>query len=344
MNTVRESAISKYPVGLDTTSLFAKPKLNFAFLRINNICNAKCEFCDVWKTKQVDINNRIDILKLWQELEEMNPQEVNIHGGEAFLSKDFFKILDNNTRTPISITTNGSALTSKVFEKMRANGDKLRKFYISIDHVDQHKNSISRGIKWLDENLYNGMKYIKTEITDSTIVVNHVVTSLNYDTIGDFLIKMRDTGVDGVNFIPIKDYPSLFLNRQQIEHFQLTIDKLIASGEIDVNIFMDRNYKIFGCDDNDYERASMGIYNGSTKKACAIPLTTLFIDAVTGDVYPCDTTMYRPNPQQYIMGNVCEQSLNDIWNGNKFNEFRRKMFPLITCKCINGCDPSNNLR
>ncbi|MDC9588381.1 radical SAM protein [Xenorhabdus sp. XENO-10] len=337
-------AIAKYPIGLDPENLFAAPKLNYAFIRMNNICNASCEFCDVWKTAQVDAHKKIDMIKLWQELETLSPQEVNIHGGEAFLSKDFLAILDCNKNTPISITTNGTALSKKIFNRVQSKSHLVRKFYISIDHVEPEKNGDSRGIRWLTNNLYDAMQYIKQEIPGSVIVVNHVVTSLNYDTIDKFLLKMAELNVDGVNLIPIKDYPLLFLNTVQINLFMQNINSLLESKQIPRHLFMDANYEIFGRNEEDYQRAEMGHYNASSKKACAIPLTTLFIDAVTGNVYPCDTTMYRPNPEQYIMGNVLENSLHDIWHGEKFSLFRKKMYPVITCDCIKGCDPANRLR
>ncbi|OTA21709.1 molybdenum cofactor biosynthesis protein A [Xenorhabdus beddingii] len=337
-------AIAKYPVGLDPEMLFVTPKLNYAFIRINNICNARCEFCDVWQTNQVDAHKQIDMVKLWQELEDLSPQEVNIHGGEAFLSRDFLAILDNNKNTPISITTNGTALSKKIFNRVQNKSHLVRKFYISIDHVEPEKNGASRGIRWLTHNLYDVMAYIKQEIPGSVIVVNHVVTSLNYDTIDTFLLKMAELNVDGVNLIPIKDYPLLFLNIAQIKLFIQKINALLENKQISRHLFMDANYEIFGRNEEDYQRAEIGHYNASSKKACAIPLTTLFIDAVTGNVYPCDTTMYRTNPEQYIMGNILENSLHDIWHGGKFSLFRKKMYPVITCDCIKGCDPANRLR
>jgi hypothetical protein len=41
------------------------------------------------------------------------------------------------------------------------------------------------------------------------------------------------------------------------------------------------------------------------------------------------------------MGNVLREDLAAIWNGARFDAFRRRMFPTIGCACIDGCDPSN---
>jgi radical SAM protein with 4Fe4S-binding SPASM domain len=344
MGAYRHIAISKYPIGLSKDELFDTPKLSLAFLRMNNLCNAKCEFCDVWKTPQVDADRKIDMVALWRELEALNPSEVNIHGGEAFLSRDFLNILDCNVRTPISITTNGTVFSAKILQRIRARGRHLNKFYISIDHVDAARNARSRGIKWLENNLFDAIRVVKNEVESSVIIVNHVVSSLNCESIDKLLITMSELRVDSVNLIPIKDYPALFLTRENVRGFMARIGGLLEAGYIHRNLFMDANYTIFGTTEEDYARAEKGIYGGSIKKSCAIPLTTMFIDAVTGNVYPCDTTMYRQDPGQYVMGNILNESLQAIWTGRKFDSFRRRMFPAITCECINGCDPANTLR
>lgn len=337
-------ALSKYPMGLDTEALFARPKLNMAFIKLNNICNAKCAFCDVWQTPQVDIDSRIDVLGLWRELEALAPQEVNLHGGEAFLSKGFFDLLDGNVGTPISITTNGTVLSEKLLAKSAGPHSLLKKFYISIDHVDPALNAQSRGINWLKLHLYDAMRAIKARNPAAVIIVNHVVSALNFDTIDVFLLKMSELSVDAVNLIPIKDYPLQYLSRENMATYMRKVDNLLASGAVSRNLLMDGTYQIFGQTLEEHKRAEKGMYNGARKTACAIPLTTLFIDGVTGKVYPCDTTMYRANPEQYVMGNVTDTSLHDIWHGERFNAFRKKMYPAITCDCINGCDPANHLR
>lgn len=74
-----------------------------------------------------------------------------------------------------------------------------------------------------------------------------------------------------------------------------------------------------------------------------MPYTTVFIDSQTGRVFPCDTTMWRPNSERYVMGNLKTESLEEIWKGSIFGKFRKEMYPKIQHPCILGCDPNNRV-
>ena len=81
-------------------------------------------------------------------------------------------------------------------------------------------------------------------------------------------------------------------------------------------------------------------YN-SCKNYCLLPYCVVFIDGFSGDVYPCNTTIYRENNIQYIMGNVLKDKLENIWHNDKFNSFRKQVYPRLNSECYYGCDPSN---
>ena len=57
--------------------------------------------------------------------------------------------------------------------------------------------------------------------------------------------------------------------------------------------------------------------------------------APTGEVYPCCRA-----PRELVMGNVREETVEEIWNGEKYREFRRRMFagdypdPCSTCDIL----------
>lgn len=322
-------------------SLSTQPMLQHAFIRINNICNARCEFCDVWKSSPEDHHQGINWENIIDSLIFLAPLEVNIHGGESFLSKSFFEILKYaNSRLSFSITTNGRFFIQKNIDFIVQYG--VKRIYLSIDHYNSELNAKSRGIQWLAKNLDSAIKKISDDCPHIQLIVNHVVSAYNIDSIDLFLKKMKQLGVDSVNLIPIKDYPQLFINQKQIHSFYHKIDNMIVNGEISKNFFTAGRYKIFG-EPEYWLEAEKGIYNTGLKVACIIPAAVLFIDGVSGNVYPCDTTMYREESEQYVMGNVLKEYLIDIWNGVKFHEFRNKMYPKITCGCIHGCDPANIL-
>jgi radical SAM protein with 4Fe4S-binding SPASM domain len=320
-------------------TLFKTPKLQYVCLKINDICNAKCSFCDIWK-KQIDHHPDIDWHAMIDDLIDLNVQEINIHGGEGFLSKSFFPMLAHGgNRVAFSIITNGILLHRFYDRLFQAN---VVRIYISIDHVDPHLNAKSRGIPKLETQLYPVIERIKREQPKVKLIVNHVVSNYNIDTIDQMLVKMKAIGFDAINLIPIKDTPHLYVSKEQIKLFYEKINGLLENGKIKPSDFLNGLYKLFGTEEN-WDNATKGIYNLQQKKACIIPAAVMFVNGPDGNVFPCDTTMYRPNKEQYIMGNVLENSIKEIWFGEKFRAFRQKMYPKITCSCIQGCDPANSI-
>ncbi|MGL5262995.1 MAG: radical SAM protein [Candidatus Rhabdochlamydia sp.] len=318
-------------------TLFATPTLQYVCLKINDICNAKCSFCDIWQ-KQIDHHPDINWLHIIDDLIDLGAKEINIHGGEAFLSKTFFPMLEyGGNRTAFSIITNGILLTRFYERLFKAN---IRRIYISIDHHDPLLNAKSRGIPKLEKELFPVIEKIKKEQPHVQLIVNHVVSSYNIDTIDLLIIKMKELGFDAINLIPIKDTPNLYVSKPQIAAFYEKIDKIMQEGVISSKDFLNGLYKLYGTESN-WDLATKGIYNLQQKKACIIPAAVMFVNGPDGNVFPCDTTMYRENKEQYIMGNILKNTIKEIWLGEMFQEFRKKMFPKITCNCIQGCDPAN---
>jgi len=339
--TVASNTIPLYKISQEVspTTLFATPTLQYVCLKINDICNAKCSFCDIWK-KQIDHHPDINWLHIIDDLIDLRVKEINIHGGEAFLSKTFFPMLEHGGhRTAFSIITNGILLTRFYERLFKAN---IRRIYISIDHYDPLLNAKSRGIPKLEKELFPMIEKIKREQPHVKLIVNHVVSSYNIDTIDLMLLKMKELNFDAINLIPIKDTPNLYVSRAQIESFYAKIDLLMEKGLIKQSDFLNGLYKLYGTESN-WDLATRGIYNLQQKKACIVPAAVMFVNGPDGNVFPCDTTMYRANKEQYIMGNVLKNTIKEIWHGEIFQEFRKKMFPKITCSCIQGCDPANSI-
>jgi len=65
---------------------------------------------------------------------------------------------------------------------------------------------------------------------------------------------------------------------------------------------------------------------------CSMAATYLKVDP-DGTVYPCCR-----QPAELVMGNARETPIEEIWNGEKFREFRRRMFAGDYPKACLGCD------
>ena len=87
----------------------AKIKMpNDLVLAITYNCNSKCRMCNIWKMEQMPLLDLIEYEKL-----PVNIKEVNITGGEPFLSPNLIEIIkiliSKNPKVRIIISTNGFA-------------------------------------------------------------------------------------------------------------------------------------------------------------------------------------------------------------------------------------------
>lgn len=314
-------------------------KINYVFIKLNSKCNARCHFCSSWKIQKDNI--KVDIHKLAENLMKANPLEVNLSGGEIFLSENLWTLLQATKRQiNWSITTNGSYMHPEIIDKLVSNN--LKRFFISVDSYIEVQNDRSRGIPDVSSKIWNGIKYIQDKKYDLKIIINHVVSNKNYDQIGDMLVFFKNLGVDAINLIPIKDMPNYNLSLEQIKFFYNEIEGKLSKEQITKEFFVNGYYQIFGNSLYDYKMAVMGNYNYVEKTHCIMPYNTVFIDCSSGNVFPCDTTIWRKNCDDYVMGNIIEQTLEEIWEGSKFERFRTEMHPEMKHDCYKYCDPNNS--
>jgi sulfatase maturation enzyme AslB (radical SAM superfamily) len=171
-----------------------------------------------------------------------------------------------------------------------------------------------------------------------------VVTKLNAEAISDCVSFFANAGFDGINLIPIKDAPHLFLSQQQISAFYSAINQGLRSGRISRSFFLNENFEIFGTSAEAHASAAQGDYRYAYKCGCAVPSMSAFIDVGTGNVFPCDTTYWRPDATtHYVMGNLKQQTLTQVWSGARYVEFRKAMYPSAGYPCFRHCDPNNHL-
>lgn len=330
--------IHKFMSERTTREISQQPRLEHALIKLNNVCNASCSFCDTWKNPS-PAHLSLPWERIMSDLVSLAPKEVNFHGGEVFLTRGFHSILKmGRGKLAYSVTTNGHFLTDQQICKLYEHN--VRRLYVSIDHPDPEINAQSRGIPGLGNQLFPAIKKLKTRYPDIELIINHVISKRNFDSFSEMVRVARGISADAINLIPIKDYAPLFLSVEQIQSFTSTVKFLLASGELDASFLVGGTWNIFG-EEADWPDATKGRYKVTAKRACLVPSAVLFLDAVSGNVYPCDTTMYREDPSQYVLGNVLKDSLRMIWTGHRFKKFRSRMYPQITCSCAGGCDPNN---
>lgn len=330
----------------------------------NSFCNAECSFCDVPKVSKEDgIASGIarpllgSPLYMSTELFERimsddllssgKPKFVNFLMTEPLLSKnlaDMLKIAKNNGHTT-KVTTNGYLL-SKRAEKIAPYIDYLQ---ISIDALQPLHDKI-RG-KGFFERAMSGLRDIK-KISDVHVEINVTMAPINYKQ-GYDLLKYLDAlelDIDEVRFQFLDFVSERMSSKHNLAHpivpqSSTGTDEDLALSEINheemlnvlnqirrfkaknINgIYMKPNLKNIN-DIAKYYDLDGDVISGHD--VCATPFNQLAV-STSGDVY-----WHMRCYNDYKLGNINNNSLNDIFHGFDAEIFRNE-FRKSDC-CMTAC-------
>jgi radical SAM protein with 4Fe4S-binding SPASM domain len=282
-------------------------------IMVNNDCVTNCVYCYADKSHVVKNHLSFErIVELIDEAKKLQMRTVEISGGELFLYKHWYELLKKlheceyqpfiSTKTPIDENT---------ILKLKELG--VGSIQISLDTVDNDKmmRMINVDSKYLDRmksTLNNLEKHdIKVQIKS---VVTHINDSVeNAKDLLDFISKHKN--IFQISFAPgehslyrpftyattqlkvqsITDY----INKHQTDYPGL---KIVAQGSMGstFNLPFEERKKIF-------EQRSL----------CSGNLTNYFI-LPDGKVTICEQMYWHPF---FILGDVTNQSLMDVWNSKK---------------------------
>lgn len=121
--------------------ILTKHSIQFAQWDITGRCNLRCQHCRAWKLlteKELSTEEGKDLLS---QLYDLKIQVLNFSGGEPFLRKDIFKLMDYAKDFPLlTITTNGTSLLDKKYIKMLKPFKNIR-ISLSLDGLEKfHDN------------------------------------------------------------------------------------------------------------------------------------------------------------------------------------------------------------
>src|ERR687890_871357 len=117
-------------------------------------CNARCGFCDYWKT---DASAKAEELKSFADAARFfNPMLVTFTGGEPLLRRDLEDLVaavDAAVRLKYTtLITHGGMLTPERAKSLWAAG--VHQFNISLDYLDERHDQ-ARGIPGLTKKIFN---------------------------------------------------------------------------------------------------------------------------------------------------------------------------------------------
>lgn len=170
-------------------------------------CNNNCIMCTT-KPKGIDYKDRTthEILNDLKEGINQGFKKVEFTGGEPTIRGDIFKLIKyakDLDYKEIALSTNGRILSYNDFtERLIKNGINRINFSI-YGHNSKLHNTITRTPKSFEQTI-QGIKNVQ-EFSEVTIIVNTVVSQLNYRylfDIGEFLLSLKIKFFNILDLIP----------------------------------------------------------------------------------------------------------------------------------------------
>lgn len=159
-------------------------------------CNARCAFCDYWKThpsaRAGELSSYADAARFF------NPILVTFTGGEPLLRSDLEELVSSVSDAVrlkyIMLLTHGGMLSRERAQSLWSAG--VNQFNISLDYVDG-RHDTARGIPGLTARIYAAVSGMRADGIDS-IRFNTVIKRDNLDQIIPIVERAMELGC-GVN-------------------------------------------------------------------------------------------------------------------------------------------------
>jgi MoaA/NifB/PqqE/SkfB family radical SAM enzyme len=241
-------------------------------------CNARCGFCDYWKTdpkaKATELKSFVDAAKFF------NPMMITYTGGEPTLRRDLEDIVSAVDRAVSvqysTIITHGGMLTAERAKSLWDAG--IHQFNISLDYLDE-RHDIARGIPGLAARIFNTIPRMQS-LGVNAIRFNTVIRDSNLDQLMAIVLRAREMRV-AVNFSSYTDSKNGnrddLVTGERIRNLEDAIAELLA--------FKRRNRGVIT--NSDYYLEQIPKYaRGEITEPCRSGIRTIHVDP-TGHVKRC---------------------------------------------------------
>jgi len=310
-------------------SLDAADSMGFLTYR----CTSRCKTCNIWKrnSEQPQELGRDEWLTILARLKDHGIRSFEIFGGDALLRKDaVFDMIQYCAQNGIQtyFPTNGNLCDKETIRSLIECG--LHTVYLSIDDVGAKHDGI-RGIDGTFQKITDALENfidIRGSRTYPKIIICNTLSNMNYRDfpriirfleqyridavyprfLGEFsqenINQSKINGVQPEPYFVSSEDSSHLLNREQLVEFKELIKQTKKHPhEIYVN---------FRALDVAHEQTFLsGQYD---YKHCHIA-TTFVTLSPNGEVAPC------PFYRSYVIGNLLETGLDQIWGNEKHRQF-----------------------
>jgi len=310
-------------------------------------CNLSCSLCNMQgamsRFETIPDPSFETIVHWLDELAGMQPN-IDLNGGEPFVRKDIPAIVGEVKRRGMTcgVFTNGSLVDESTVEKLyRQKTD----FVVIAVHGGRETHNRICGSGKAFSAVRKTLDLFDQSERGTKITLNCVLSSENLDDLQSVIDLGDEYGVDSICF----SHPSFFtprdtaLFRTNMEGIFAGEDVCYQNWEYDIRDEADRFRKCARrLIEVEHPKVTFsphldeaGIDNWYSLEYMLPDRCRLFPWRATyiypnGDVVPCDLI-------GRVMGNLNKQKFEEIWNGKRYREFRRRVSRELPSGCIRCC-------
>lgn len=296
-----------------------------AIFNLSNRCNAKCRFCDYWRSgpaekSELPTAKKIAILK---ELAQAGVWLLSLCSAEPLLSEDIDEVIAEakRQRMLVNVSTNGAVLEQSVEMLIDMGVDRVT---VSIDSHEAAIHDEARGGAGLFDRMERGVEYLRKsrKAADRPLVVARcLVSGKNCFAIREFVEYWRDK-TDRIVLKPIYESPDgLFHIPEEMIPRQ--------EKEAEFRDYFAEILEQYPELDSQYHRLVPDHLFGKGHDASWYCFAGTFYTDIDceGNIYPCAEFGSG-------FGNILEKSFMDIWRSEPLRGFRGELKEKKKCP---GC-------
>ena len=241
-------------------------------------CNAKCGFCDYWKTDPEEKDR--ELASFAEAARRFDPMLVCFTGGEPLMRKDLESIVSSVERAIrlkyMTLITHGAMLTPERAKSLWDAG--INQLSISLDYLDE-RHDAARGIPRLAARILDAVPKMR-ELGIDNIRFNTVIKSDNIGDVMGIVRRSAELGI-GVNLSVYTDAKNGNGDHLLTDQHFRAVDELVA----EVLAFKRKNRKVVT--NSDYYLNQIPRYvRGEMREPCRSGIRTIHLDP-SGHVKRC---------------------------------------------------------
>lgn len=324
-------------------------------LEITNRCNLGCKMCWLREREKLGFAyeelTTAEMFGIIDDIAKSNCFLCVITGGEPFLRKDILEIIRYIKEKGLicTVLTNGTVISKEINQELVNIG--LANISFSVDGSEDVHDSV-RGRGTFAKTL-SGVKSL-LEARDNKqfplISLSTTISALNYHSLSEMVPLAQSWGVDELKIIHLR-----FVDRKQADAHKQAMEKLFGiqcSGiygyvmdkvDIDIDVLASELSKVknnrtglivsFYPEMNSNRELTQYYYGCSPlRQRCTAPWFGATIKP-NGELCLCPD-YYIP---EYILGNLKERSLRELWNNERAKLFRSTLKKGLFPGCLRCC-------